>query len=233
MDPGNPEYRSFWLERARQSQEELGWEGVFIDNVEASLNSRRNLGLLPASYPDDASYQVAVAGFLEYLSLNYFRPQGRPMWANVTALNNGEFIRSEVFYRYLNYLDGVMIEDFAVDWSDGFRSPEEWESQVELAERAQDLGRSVILVAQGHKLDKERQLFSLASYLLANQGKAYFRYSDAQLYNEIWFYDNYLLELGVPLGKRYAVGPYFKRDFTHGYVIVDPHSHTASIEINP
>jgi hypothetical protein len=226
MDPGNPEYRSFWLERARNSQVTLGWNGVFIDNVEASLEASRQRNLVPERYADDASYQDAITGFLEFLYTNYFHPQGRPMMANITALND-----PKTWFRYLDYLDGVMIEAFAVDWHDGYRSVDNWEKQLAMVEETQSLGKSVILVAQGHREDTDRQLFALASYLLVNNGLAYFRYADYDLYDEIWNYDNYSLDLGAPLGSRYQTAGLVKRDFANGFVQVDPEKHTAQIQI--
>ena len=65
MDPGNAEYRAFWLERAKALQEQYDWDGVFIDNVEVSLNKLENRGITPAKYPNDASYQVAIEGIPE------------------------------------------------------------------------------------------------------------------------------------------------------------------------
>ena len=38
MDPGNPGYREFWIKSAQEMQMQFGWDGVFIDNVEASLS---------------------------------------------------------------------------------------------------------------------------------------------------------------------------------------------------
>ncbi|HEX8680772.1 MAG TPA: putative glycoside hydrolase, partial [Ardenticatenaceae bacterium] len=52
MDPANPGWQAFWMERVRHSQEQLGWTGVFLDNVEASLAKRQKLGQIPARYPD-------------------------------------------------------------------------------------------------------------------------------------------------------------------------------------
>lgn len=232
MDPGNPGYREFWLNRARLAQEVLGWHGVFLDNVEASLAGwrvhGRAAGALPLRYPDDASYQAAIEGFLEYLYLNYFQPQGRPLWANITSL-----VDSETWFRYLAYLDGAMIEAFAVDWDDGYRSPEDWERQLALVEDAQALGKSVLLVAQGRHEDNGRQQFALASYLLVNNGLAYFRYADYDHYNQAWWYENYLLELGMPLEPRRSVDGVYQRRFANGLVTVDPANHTASIEVAP
>ena len=64
IDPGNPNWRAFWLERALQMEKELGWDGVFLDNVEASLSKMKERGNTPATYPDDPGYRSAVEGFL-------------------------------------------------------------------------------------------------------------------------------------------------------------------------
>ena len=90
MDPGHPGWRAFWLERARESQETLGWEGVFLDNVEASLGKREQRNQMPAAYPDDASYQAAVSGFLAYIYTEYFQPEGRPLYGNIIAQRESE-----------------------------------------------------------------------------------------------------------------------------------------------
>ena len=52
MDPGNEEWRSFWLERTRERLEFLNWDGIFLDNVEASLEKWHEMGYFPARYTD-------------------------------------------------------------------------------------------------------------------------------------------------------------------------------------
>lgn len=225
MDPGHPEWRAFWLERARQSQESLGWDGVFLDNVEASLSKRVRRGAVPAAYSDDASYQAAIEGFLDYLYTNYFQPRGRPLFANIIELDN-----AEVWTRYLRHLDGAMIEAFAVGWDD-YRSPGHWEEQLRLVELAQSLGKRMVLVSQGTRDDTAREMFAFASYLLVANGGTSFRYTHSSAYEELWVYSNYLLELGEPLGPRYSEGGIWRRDFAGGTVSVDPESHRAGITI--
>jgi len=227
MDPGNSNWLSFWLQRAVETQEEYGWDGIFMDNVEASLGKRYDEDLIPAKYVDDESYQAAVEGALKYFYEGYFRSQGHPLYANIIAVQDWN-----VWLRYLNYLDGVMIEDFAVDWDSGYKTVEEWESQMDAIAKAQGMGKHVILVAQGMKDDMDRQAFSFASYLLANEGNASFRYTEDQVYDEIWLYDDYEINLGAPKAPRYKEGSQWKRDFTNGIVIVDPRNETSSITLN-
>ena len=230
MDPGNPEYRAFWLERARALQEQYGWDGIFIDNLEASLSKLTADGIVPAKYPDDASYQAAIEGFLQYLRESYFEPRRQPVLANIISIKDWD-----TWLHYLQYLDGAMIEAFAVDWNDDYRSSSDWESQMQAIEAALARGEKMILVAQAHKPDPNRQQFSFASYLLIANDNAYFRYADGTDggYREVLLYENYNLDLGKPLGPRYKDGSAWRRDFTNGYVRVDPETRRAEIHSNP
>src|SRR5262249_10948407 len=58
MDPGNAEYRAFWLQRAKALQEQYHWDGFFIDNLEISLSKIAAKGVIPAKYPTDVVYQA-------------------------------------------------------------------------------------------------------------------------------------------------------------------------------
>ena len=114
MDPGNAEWRQFWLERVEASQTENGWFGVFLDNVDASLGRVQKHNTVPMRYLTDDAYQAAVEGFLKYIYEGYFKPLGRPLYANIVS-NRG----FDTWNRYLKYLDGAMDEGWAIDWGDG------------------------------------------------------------------------------------------------------------------
>ncbi|HYN87864.1 MAG TPA: putative glycoside hydrolase [Ardenticatenaceae bacterium] len=226
MDPGNPGWRAFWLERARAELEASSWDGVSLDNVEASRSAYRKRGAMPAAYPDDASFQAAVQGFLVYMYQSYFQPRGLRLQANVTAVAD-----EAVWFNYMQYLDGAMEEGWAVDWHDGYLSPRQWENHVSRVEQTQTLGKNVIVVSQGAQSDQNRHDFAFASYLLAASGRASFRYSDASSYRTVWLYDTYNADLGQPLGPRYQVGDEWRRDFANGSVSVNPVAHTARISV--
>jgi hypothetical protein len=126
-----------------------------------------------------------------------------------------------------------MVESFATDWSDGYRSADDWEEQIQQVESALNQGKTMILVAQGEQADMQLQNFAYASYLLINNGNAVFRYTNSEAYRELWLYDNYGLDLGTPSGKRYEDNGGWRRDFSNGYVRVDPEKNTAEIVVNP
>ena len=228
MDPGNPGYREFWLKNAQEMQVQFGWDGVFIDNVEASLSKLHSQGIYPANYPNDLSYQNAIYNFLAYLRLNYFSSPGYPVFANVVSKKD-----DTVWLHYLQQLDGAMIEAFAVGWSSDYRTAEDWESQMELIEKALSQGKMLILVSQGTQTDMTRQQFAFASYLLITNGNAAFRYTNSDNYRYAWLYDNYSIDLGAALSSRYRQGLSWRRDFTNGFVLVNPITHKSQITINP
>lgn len=224
MDPGNPGFREFWLNRARELQEQYGWNGVFIDNAHASLGKFRSLKVLPQKYKTDEDYRAAVIGFLEYLRANYFLPSERNMYANVTDTQD-----YAVWREYLDSLDGVLVENFAAGGPGRNKSRTEWEEQMDALEDAHNRGKITILVSQGEQSDLRRQHFSFASYLLIADELSFFRYALSGSYGEIWLYENYNLDLGRPLSPRYREGTNWRRDFLNGYVIVNPGTLDAEI----
>jgi hypothetical protein len=229
MDPGNPGWRNFFVTRVLEWQQKNGWSGLFLDNLEASLSDIQRNGSKLAKYPDDASYQAAIRGFLEYLKVNYSQPYNRPIFANIIARRD-----EATWFSYLQYLDGAMQERWSVDWSTTvYVSETKWKNDMALAEKTQSQGKTIILVAPGTETDANRQNFAFASYLLISNGKSAFRYSSVSKYGQVWLYSNYQADLGTPLGPRYQNGSLWRRDFTKGYVIVDPVNHTATISTNP
>ena len=69
------------------------------------------------------------------------------------------------------------------------------------------------------------------SYLLVNNGNSSFRYTNSQVYDEIWLYDNYKYDLGIPQGPRFKVGDQWIRKFSKGEVMVNPKSNESSITL--
>lgn len=211
MDPGNNGWRQFFVSRLLEIDQQKGWSGVFLDNLEASLAEIQRDGLTSAKYPDNTSYQAAVRGFIEYLQTNYAQPYNRPVVANIIARST-----EAQWMDYIQYLTGAMQERWAVAWSStpGYLTETKWSADMTLAEKTQAQGRFIILVAQGSKTDTARQNFAFASYLLISNGLASFRYTDSSYYKEVWLYDNYKVQLGSPLGTRYQIGTAWRRDFT-------------------
>jgi len=229
MDYGSAGWRDFVITRILEIQQQRGWSGLFLDNLEAGLSEIQRDGITPAKYPDNASYQAAVSGFLNHLYVNYSQAYNRPLVANIIARPD-----DAVWYNYIQNLSGAMQERWAVGWSSTeYVTASKWQSDLALAENTQSRGKFIILVAQGDKADTNRQNFAFGSYLLISNGKAAFRYGNDDAYSQAWLYNNYNVQLGSPLGARYQSGTFWRRDFTNGYVLVDPVNHTATISVTP
>ena len=227
MDPGSPGWRAFFLDRLKQTQQsDRNWDGVFLDNVETTLVRYDQVDNLPQAYPDDLSYQKTIQSFVAYLHDNYFTPNRKLLFANIIARKD-----EDDWMNNIGHLDGVMHEGWSIDWPNRFRSAETWESQMNLAEQTQASGKTILLISQGTQPDLELQKFAYASYLLVNNGKAFFRYGNSQNYSESWLYDDYSIKLGMALGPRFQDGDEWRRNFSNGYVIVNPAAHTAKIQL--
>ena len=226
MDPGNAGWRSFFLERVKFFQADPNWDGAFLDNVPVTLAFREADGNLPAAYSDDARYQAAIQEFLRFLYEEYFQPNRKLLFANLVSRKD-----DTDWVNHIAYLDGAMHEGWAIDWPDGYRPAETWETHMRLAEQTQQLGKYIILVSQGTQEDITLQNFAFASYMLINHGRAAFRYANSDDYNEIWIYENYATSLGDALGDRYPVGLAWKRDFSNGSVLVNSETHEVEIII--
>jgi hypothetical protein len=227
MDPANVGWRQFWLSRAQYAQETYGWRGVFMDCVDLGINRFTRHGQQLANYPTDSAWQSAELGLLASV-YPYFQSKGSPVWAN---LAEGPL---SALPSYLNYLDGAMNEGFAVDWSTGYLSTTDWQNSLSWVDQLTSRNKKAILVAQGpgQQTNTVRQQFGFASYLLVDDAHASFRYADYNDYNADWLYSNYKAALGTPVTGRYLSGSVWRRDFTHGYVTVDPVSHASSIVTN-
>jgi len=226
MDPGNAGWREFFLSRVKESQADPAWSGVFLDNVDVSLNRLEDWANGLQRYPSDETLRAAVSGFLTFLNEHYFDASPKVLFANIV----GRRVETD-WLVYFPLVDGGMHEGWSIASTDHYEPPKVWEQQMEVAEQAQWMGKTIILVTQGRQDNLEQQRFTYASYLLINQGLAYFRYAGSNHYNEIWLYPDYELELGQPLGPRYQDGDVWRRDFKHGSVMVNPVTHESEITV--
>lgn len=228
MDPGNQGWRDFWISRVRAANG--GWDGVFADNTDLSRCGFDREGITLAKYSTDAAYTDAIAGFLKQIHERYHLATGKPFVANLVNGCTGRDARA----KYHPYIQGYMDEGWGVDWGSGYWSATRWRQQVDRAAKQAALGKQVILVSQGARTATARQRFAFASYLLVAGPRISFRYTNAResgSYREAWMYDNYNARLGTPLGIRYQTGGGWRRNFTHGYVLVNPTTHSSKIVV--
>lgn len=228
IDPQADGWLEFYVERVNESQTDFGWDGIFFDNLDASLNRFTSRGIELATYTTDDAYVAANVSFLKEFHEIYALPNEKNLYANITFLPTD----SDAVEAYLLYLDGFMLEDWATDWHDGYQDVDQWTAKLAIVRDAVDNDKKVFLVSQGNEVDYEHQLFAYASYLLVANENVFYRYTDAEAYNQIWFFDIYDTDLGIPLTNYYTSEGVYYRDFSNGVVMVDPYESIAEIHLN-
>lgn len=230
MNPASEGFRAFWIEQMRQ-QHNAGWDSFFLDNVAATyayIGQRADNGDgTVAEYESLDEWQDAIAGMLQSIRTAFPDHQ---VWGNIIESPS----TSDAWDRYRSLLDGMQEENFATNWANQPPlSIDAWNAMLERAERTLAEGRSVVLYGQGERDDLARMRFSLASYLLVATGdqRATFRYARSSEYEHLWWYPEYDLRLGEPVGPRYQDGDQWVRYFACGRVAVDPSEQTGSIEL--
>jgi hypothetical protein len=232
MNPASDGFRRFWIEQMKL-QKHAGWRAFFLDNVGLSY---KYLATGPLNhdgsvkeYTSDEAWSQALAQFLDTIRAEF--PQ-YPIWGNMVE----GVLQPRAWEPFLDHLDGFQEENFATNWaSQPPLTRSQWEAMMERTEQALRRGKSVVLYGQGDRDDRERMRFSLASYLLIAtvDNRATFRYTHTGSYAELWWYPEYNMNLGLPLGRRYRDGGRWVRDFQCARVSVDPVRHVGRIEQRP
>ena len=228
MNPAAPGWQAYLAQRARENLVALGFDGLFLDNLDTSLHrlhhQEANSTGAVQEYASETSYRTATTGLLSAV-----REQvGGTIWANTV----GAYELPSDEDGYLPYLDGVMREYFVDLWNGSYASPTVWEVQLQQAEKLSSQGKAFLGVAQGPRADTSRMRFGVASYLLIADARAFIRYADASAYHQAWLYGEYQARLGSPTTARYQAGGLWRRDFACGFVTVDPASRASTIAVD-
>jgi hypothetical protein len=226
MDPGNEGWRNFWLSRLKISQPD-GWQGIFMDNMSTKFVRHGQGEIALQKYPTYDSYRNAIYSFLSNVRADYFAPNNKLMFGNVSVY----WGHTPVYLKMMSYMDGSMDEHWA-GTKTGYYSVKSWEDRLLRAKESLRQGNTKILVTQGSQTDLNRQRFAFATYMLVASDKTFFRYTSQNGgYGAVWLYDNYKAKLGQPLGDYTRSGNTWSRNFTNGKVSVNPETRQASIQV--
>jgi hypothetical protein len=227
-DVGNRGYQRRWTADVVGLLRRGPWDGVFMDDVNASPRPEAGTATI-ARYPTDAAYERAVGAMLSYAGPR-IRATGKLAVANI-----GEWVDHPALARsWLRDLDGGMDEKF-VKWSTepgvGYRGPRQWLSQEHEALTTQSMGKRFLAVTAAAPGDTQAQLYGWASLLLVADGRA--SYLAAETYNgaERWL-SAYRARLGHPLGAM-TEGPdgVYRRSFSGGLVVVNPTASAVHVSL--
>jgi hypothetical protein len=224
-DIGDPAYQQKWADNVLAEMGDKGWDGVFMDDTNPSMEYHYDVARV-AKYPTDAAYQAATESALAAIGAR-FRAAGK------LAVPNFGFWKDYpgVINSWLRHVDGGMNENFVKVGSttDGYDREAVWNTQLQSIKDAEAQGKLYLGVSHSPNNDRAAARFGYATMLLAGAGRARFALH-GDYTHENWF-EEYDYAIGSPVGTetREASGVH-RRAFTTGLVYVDPTTASARVE---
>lgn len=226
MDVGNTGYQDAGAARVRRNAKAHGFDGVFLDDANASL--RWVLAGGPSAcvtYPTTAKWQDAAYSFLSHIAPKLHRA-GMLVVANI----GGSIVTSGLWQRWNLPIDGAMEESF----TDGGTGPDtiangRWLPKLRHALWSEKAGK----IGLDHAVTDTRAgaRYALATMLLVARGENLFSASVGYS-REVWWPEYVTASaLGSPVGPyRVLRNGVYQRSFTNGVVLVNP-DHRASSSV--
>ena len=233
-DIGNPSYaQRFISEIASDMGAHRGVDGVFIDNVAGHLISTSG------RFQDSASYRQAMLAFIATVG-RALRARGWYVAVNA-GMNDGEAraLAGEPndgtqyiwWYKQIGpYVSGISTEHWQ-QWgstgslrTSGAAWNQGWEGWERLPSVVASMGKDFYAITTGALTDAGKAAYLRASFLLAwKPGRGTFFYTDDYVGKSDPWRLMTTPDVGRPLAPRRRIGVGFKRTFTNGTVVVNPH----------
>jgi hypothetical protein len=237
-DVGNSAYQKAWADNVSNFLTAHGADGVFIDNVLCSFGGLSN-GVLPAQYPTDTSWATAQAAFLAYVG-PALKAKGLYVAVNGYCYGPDDGSANTAWWtRIAPYVDGLMTEDFEQNPGNlaqlFFNSPTtswmgNWLGKLEVIKAAQSAGKAAYALSYGAGSNTALMTYTKASYLMVWNGKG-----GGYIFNPLDSTDPWNLAwtapVGQPNGAMTQVGGAYVRDFTTGYVVVNPSTGSVTVPL--
>jgi hypothetical protein len=237
-DPGNKEWQAFFVSKVNKALKITGgpWDGVLFDEFLTSHTSHTASYLgssaKQANYTTDSAFQQAQLEFLRSVAPKLSSPiipNVEPLVLNPTS----QAFNPEFFTEVQRIAGGAEAEVFVVHSPDayGFVEKEMVEVYLDRARKTPP-GKMMLLNSSTARLEGNipRTLYAFFTYLLVagpNRGVYWaFKEGDSSI-PHFWFKE-FDLDLGLPLGEMQSIGQVWKRDFANTVVVVNPNPTAAS-----
>lgn len=220
MDVGNTAYQDAGANRVIAQAKTEGFDGVFLDDANASLRWVISGGAAACvAYPTTARWQGAVYSFLTHVA-----PQLHAAGLLVVANIGGSTITRGLWKRWNGPIDGAMEESFTNGGTgrDSLRNGQ-WPAKFGHALWSEANGK----ISLDHAVTSTRSgaRYGLSTMLLAAGGENLYSASIGYTHQRWWHEYTATTELGRPLGRyRVLRNGVYRRDFTNGVVLVNPHA---------
>jgi hypothetical protein len=243
MNPASPHVLAYQVNRSRNLLETSGYDGVFLDTLGPGPLSLDYVSSLPVNPATNELWTPRDwVGATSKLAAGVVTAIGKPVLGN--GLRDGpSYWDPNIDTRRLlqTGMSGGMAEGWlriATDPIGAYPSEAIWKQSVDAVVDAGALGASFCSVtkvwANGSQAQKDAWYkFALASFLLANDGTAYFSFSYTRGDATVDYPWNHL-SLGAPtsaFGAYAKVDGVYQRRFSAGRVLVNPTTGTFTVAL--
>jgi hypothetical protein len=220
MDPGNAAYQQACIAHSIAIAKASGFDGVYLDEINASPQWDVTAGTQIPAYPTLTSWQNAMSSLLDN-AVAQFHAHGLLAYANL----GGTVTAPGTWQRWSGVLDGSEEEGWAGGSAGLSASPWSWASQLANVAWSEAHGKYTLI--HDYYDSATPNIFGLASMLLVANGHTSFSTSNGDYTStENWFPVYSLAQsLGAPTGA-YTKLPngVYERQFANGIVLVNPTS---------
>jgi len=232
-DIGNPAYRAWWINKARDLIKQAGYRGIWVDdvNLEWRISNGNGVRTIPAD--PRTGHKMQLSDWRRYFA--EFMEELRAALPNVEIAHNSIWYakHDEFVARQIKASDFINIERGASDpgITDG-DGPFGFAAFVSFVDRVHAMGRSVIIDDDDDRGVQQRD-YDLAFYLLTKSGRDLLSADgDRARMNPDAFWPGYRLNLGKARGAYYRSGKSLRRDFECGHVVVNPPPRATGTIVN-
>ena len=221
MDVGSRSYQDRWAANVAADMRANGWDGVFVDDTNAS-QSWHLCGRTIARYPTDAAYAAATRSFLANAG-PALTSQGFLVIPNIYLPYSSSALST--WLDWISFTSGGM-QEFWSKWgttSTGHFGGADWTYRQQFLGATQKAGKIFLGLSYAPNADVRSMRYARSTFLLDWDGGAsavlFEGESGGDPTNADWMTD-----IGTPRGARYPVGAAWRRDYSGGTVLVNPSS---------
>lgn len=228
MDVGSRSYQERWAANVAADVRANGWDGVFVDDANAS-QSWHLCGRTIAKYPTDAAYAAATRSFLAGVGPR-LTSQGMLVIPNIYLPYSPNALAT--WLDWISFTSGAM-QEYWSKWGTGTTghfAGDDWTYRQQFLTATQRAGKIFLGLTYAPADDERSMRYARATFLLDWDGG-----ESALLLESGSGVDptaaDWMTDIGSPRGPRYPVGGAWRRDYSGGTVVVNPSSGTVWVSL--
>jgi hypothetical protein len=228
MDVGKRSYQDRWAANVGADMRANGWDGVFVDDTNAS-QSWHLCGRTIAKYPTDAAYASATRSFLATVG-PALTSRGFLVIPNIYLPYSSNALAT--WLDWISFTSGGM-QEFWSKWGTGTTGHfigNDWTYRQQFLAATQRAGKVFLGLTYAPATDVRSMRYARSTFLLDWDG------GRSALLLEFGSgvdptASDWMTDIGLPRGSRYAVGAAWRRDYSGGTVLVNPSSSTVWVAL--